>query len=109
MRDALTELLKNPTPLLLIFVVYIILLFWMMNRRTGLDWLFRLTRKRLLLTEAKERIARYLGDGMPEEIILDRLLYQGVPREWAVGQIARIRAQQTKPRETRPNPPDAAT
>ncbi|MBI2286795.1 MAG: hypothetical protein HYU79_05045 [Nitrosomonadales bacterium] len=85
----------------------------LLEMRSEMDLLRReVSRTRMLHSrslepsEARERIQRYLADGMPVRIIVRRLSDYGVPTEWVERAIEEMRAQKSLDIDT---PPSGAT
>ena len=81
--DALSEIVKDPFPLMVTLGLYFLVASWTITRRPELLHLVRrMLRPRLSPEQTLQRIHRYRGAGMPDDLIMERLWRLGVPRAW---------------------------
>lgn len=96
--DVLNELLKDPWPILLTLIAYVVFLVWLIQHRSQVGPVIRrFLGPRLSPTEVRETIIRYKKAGMPDDLILARLLNLGVPRGWALTELAQPHGPETRP------------
>jgi hypothetical protein len=106
LREALEEVFKNPGVPIAVLFLYITMVAWMMVRRPEIfHALRRLIGPRVSPKEARERIDRYRAAGMPDDIIVDRLWRQGVPRHWIFEILTESAAQMQSDEPTKETPP----
>lgn len=106
LSEVLEEAFKNPGAAIALLLVYITIAAWMISRRPELfHTLRRLIGPRVSPKEARERIDRYRAAGMPDDMIVERLWRQGVPRHWIFEMLTQSAAQMHRDEPTKEAPP----